>query len=164
MYNMRFLNKYIIECPSGYFYAGDDTPPDDTDDLESYWEVGRSPVYSCYKRILQTNGINDGLEQCYTSVMDSDNMEARVVIFEDAQDVYRVFNYIDEHFYEEDYPIDYPILTSAMRFDMENEDPIWIYLGTSKYLSNCDIIKYTTDISDINIISSRSHLLDHSHM
>ena len=79
--------------------------------------------------------------------MDSDNMEARVVIFEDAKEVDRVFNNLAENDWENSGNVE-AILTSAMRFDMENEDPIWIYLGTSKYLSNCDIIKYTTDISD----------------
>ena len=63
--------------------------------------------------------------------MDSDKMEARVVIFEDAKEVERVFNYLDDHSNEWD-GYEGNILTSAMRFDMENRDPIWIYLGTSK--------------------------------
>ena len=148
---MAILNKYIVECPSGYFYAGDDTPPDDPDGLQSYWEIGRSPVYSCYKRIPGTKGINDGLEQCYTSVMDSDNMEARVVTFEDAKEVVRVFDSLDDKSSEEgrDPKMDgsYTILTSAMKFDMDEEDPTWIYLGTSTYFSYYDNIKSISNIS-----------------
>ena len=152
---MAILNKYIVECPSGYFYAGDDTPPDGTDALQSYWEVGRSPVYSCYKRIPGTNGINDGLEQCYTSVMDSDNMEARVVIFEDAKEVERVFNSLDDKMTKEggipEVDGSYTILTSAMRFVLDKEHCIncvyWIYLGTSKYYSYCDKISSIPKIS-----------------
>ena len=77
------------------------------------------------------SGINDGLEQCYTSVMDSDDMEARVVIFEDAQEVDRVFTTIDANIAEDgDSPISYngssiTILTSAMNFD-EGSEKLWI--------------------------------------
>ena len=81
--------------------------------------------------------------------MDSDNMEARVVIFEDAKEVERVFNKLGITEYPDYDIISYTILTSAMKFDMKNADPTWIYLGTSKYSSNCDRIQCVLDLSDI---------------
>lgn len=118
----------IRGCPSGYFFAGDDSPDTSEDVLKSYWEVGRTPTYSCYKEIHMVNGINDGLEQCYTSVIGSDNMEGRVVIFEDADEVERVFEYIlrPSFFIESS-----TILTSAMNFTNVNGESKWIYLGTN---------------------------------
>lgn len=122
-----FFSYYIIECPSGYFYAGDDTPGTE---LKSYWTVGKTPVYSCYKQI-PVEGINDGLEKCYTSVIESDKMEGRIVIFEDVQEVERVFKHIGDHC---DYHFcDYTVLTSAMYFEDVKGSPRWIYLGTSKF-------------------------------
>merc|ERR1712096_268945 len=105
----------IRECPRGYFYAGDDTPDAE---LQSYWPIGKTPVYSCYKRI-PVEGINDGLEQCYTSAIDSDKMEARIVIFDDAGEVDRVFNYVqrvEEHGDDDTDNDEYTFLTSAMFF------------------------------------------------
>lgn len=143
---ISMVNGYGFEdriCPTGYFNAGPDTPPDDPESLKSYWEVGRTPVYSCYKRIRDVNGINDGLDKCYTSVMDSDQMEARVVIFEDAIEVDRVFNWFDEHEWTED---GIEILTSAMSFKMDGNESEWIYLGTNyKNLSVTDVITDTND-------------------
>ena len=116
-------------CPSGYFYTGDDTPSS-INALEGYWPVDESPKYSCYKVIPNVFGINDGLQKCYTSTI-SDQMEARVVIFEDAQEVERVFKYLFRQ-QEGENMNNATLLTSAMYFeDVEK----WLYLGTSKYCS-----------------------------
>ena len=74
------------------------------------------------------NGINDGLGKCYTSVIKSDNMEGRVVIFEDTEELERVF----EHKFDSFDDIEPTILTSAMKFSNVNGTSKWIYLGTSK--------------------------------
>ena len=45
-----FHDPFLV-CPSGYFYAGDDTPVDPAA-KDYYVEEGdRSPTYSCYKVI-----------------------------------------------------------------------------------------------------------------
>ena len=65
----------------------------------------------------------------------SDDMEGRVVIFEDVEEVQRVFTYIMNHQYE---IIDnYTLLTSAFYFDDINQ---WVYLGTSKFKTISGII------------------------
>ena len=92
-------------------------------------EVDRTPIYSCYKKIPMVNGINDGLSKCYTSVIKSDNMEGRVVSFEDAEELERVFTYIFDNFDD----VEPTILTSAMKFSNVNGTSKWIYLGTSKF-------------------------------
>ena len=123
------FDYHIIECPTGYFYAGDDTKEEA--ELKSYWKIATTPVYSCYKRLPDLNGINEGLEKCYNSVSESDNMEARVVSFESIQEVERVFNHMSIGKWG-DFSI--LVLTSAMSFKMPNtSDSQWIYLGTSKY-------------------------------
>ena len=135
--SIKGCNDSIIECPTGYFYAGDDTKEEA--ELKSYWKIATTPVYSCYKRLPDLTGINEGLEKCYNSVSESDNMEARVVSFEAVDEVERVFNYIldqesDKRPIDKDLP-PYVVLTSAMSFKMPNtSDSQWIYLGTSKYL------------------------------
>ena len=73
------------------------------------------------------DGINDGLEKCYTSTI-ADDMEARVVIFEDVEEIQRVFTYIMKHQPEDISRVG--LLTSAMYFEDIQE---WVYLGTSKY-------------------------------
>ena len=134
--SIKGCNDSIIECPTGYFYAGDDTKEEA--ELKSYWKIATTPVYSCYKRLPDLTGINEGLEKCYNSVSESDNMEARVVSFEAVDEVERVFNYIldqesDKRPIDKDLP-PYVVLTSAMSFKMPNtSDSQWIYLGTSKY-------------------------------
>ena len=125
------MDHYVVECPSGYFYAGDDTKEEV--ELKSYWKIATSPVYSCYKRLPGLSGINEGLEKCYNSVSESDNMEARVVSFESREEVNRVFNYINDNFHLV-HSDEIVTLTSAMSFKIpDSEDSQWIYLGTSKY-------------------------------
>ena len=99
--------------------------------MKSYWKIATTPVYSCYKRLPDLTGINEGLEKCYNSVSESDNMEARVVSFESIQEVERVFDHMSIGKWG-DFSI--LVLTSAMSFKMPNtSDSQWIYLGTSKY-------------------------------
>jgi hypothetical protein len=77
--------------------------------------------------MISVDGINDGLEKCYTSTI-ADDMEARVVIFEDVEEVQRVFTHIMKHQPEDISTV--PLLTSAMYFEDIQE---WVYLGTSKF-------------------------------
>ena len=127
------MDHYVLECPTGYFYAGDDTKEEI--ELKSYWKIATTPVYSCYKRLPGLSGINEGLEKCYNSVSESDNMEARVVSFEGVKEVERVFDYmLDNRIYDHQSNDPYFVLTSAMSFKIpDTKDPQWIYLGTSKY-------------------------------
>ena len=132
-----WLYIFCIECPTGYTYIGDDgTPVPESDSLTgSYWYLGESPTYSCYKNITVTD-INDALGQCYKSVMDSDQMEARVVSFDDENEKDRVFNNYFKFSESDDVEMNQTILTfltSGMKFADGNEDK-WIYLGTSMYL------------------------------
>jgi len=126
------------ECPTGYTYIGDDGTPDNS--LEgSYWYLGESPTYSCYKSVAVTD-INDALGQCYKSVMDSDQMEARVVSFDDEKEVYRVFNnYYDLSNAEVENAK--AIMTSGMKFAVQKNETkwTWIYLGTNYTISSEDI-------------------------
>ena len=123
-----FTYSSIIDrlCPSGYFYAGDDTPAA-RNALEGYWPINETPKYSCYKVIPNVSGINKGLQKCYTSTI-ADEMEARVVIFEDSQEIQRVFSYL---FNEQSLGNinNGTLLTSAIYFEDVQE---WLYLGTSK--------------------------------
>ena len=57
-------------------------------------------------------------------------MEARVVIFEDSQEVERVFNHIFKQ-QEGGNISNATLLTSAMYFEDVKR---WLYLGTSKYI------------------------------
>jgi len=123
------------ECPTGYMYIGDDgTPIDDGNSLEgNYWYLGTSPTYSCYKYISVTD-INDALGQCYRSVMDSDQMEARVVSFDDLHEENRVF----KHYFNLEKRVNekaQTILTSGMRFNVDDNETQWIYLGTNYTIS-----------------------------
>ena len=124
-----FIYSFIKDrlCPSGYFYAGDDTPSA-INALEGYWPINETPKYSCYKVIPNVSGINEGLQKCYTSTI-ADEMEARVVIFEDSQEIQRVFNYL---FREQllGNVNKATLLTSAIYFEDVQE---WLYLGTSKF-------------------------------
>ena len=67
-------------------------------------------------------------------------MEARVVIFEDSQEVERVFKYIFKQ-QEGENVNNVTLLTSAMYFEDVKK---WLYLGTSKYnlefLMNVEIL------------------------
>ena len=56
-------------------------------------------------------------------------MEARVVIFEDSQEVERVFKHIFKQ-QEGENVNNVTLLTSAMYFEDVKK---WLYLGTSKY-------------------------------
>ena len=134
---MTFTSILNIDrnCPDGYFFAGDDTPGTN-EYLKSYWPLSESPIYSCYKNI-PVEGINDGLNQCYTSTM-SDGMEGRIVIFEDVEEVQRVFTYIMNH--QPFMVFNYTLLTSAIYFEDIKE---WIYLGTSKCKRKI-VIKFIT--------------------
>jgi len=123
------------ECPTGYTYIGDDgTPVSESDSLTgSYWYLGESPTYSCYKKVTVTD-INDALGQCYRSVMDSDQMEARVVSFDDENEKDRVFNNYFEFSESDGVEMNQTILTSGMKF-AEGNDATWIYLGTNYTIS-----------------------------
>ena len=98
-------------------------------ELKSLLPLGTTPVYSCYKQI-PVEGINDGLEKCYTSAIESDHMEGRVVIFEDDKEVERVFNHVGN---ADDMETEFTFLTSAMYFEDVKGLPRWVYLGTSKF-------------------------------
>lgn len=65
--------------------------------------------------------------------MDSDQMEARVVSFDDENEKDRVFNYYFKFSESDDVEMNQTFLTSGMKFADGNEDK-WIYLGTSMYL------------------------------
>ena len=56
-------------------------------------------------------------------------MEARLVIFEDSQEVERVFKHIFKQ-HEGENVNNVTLLTSAMYFEDVKK---WLYLGTSKY-------------------------------
>ena len=62
--------------------------------------------------------------------MDSDQMEARVVSFDDENETYRVFNNYFKFSESDGVEKNQTILTSGMKFD----EATWIYLGTSTYL------------------------------
>ena len=126
---LYICSNVSIECPTGYKYVGDDGTPQHDVAGRIIGECGESPTYSCYKAVTVTD-INDALGQCYKSVMDSDNMEARVVSFDDDNELFRVFKY----FYnlEEKEGQEQTVLTSAMKFAVEGSEHTWIYLGTSR--------------------------------
>ena len=109
------------DCPDGYFFAGDNTSKRNGG-LKGYWPVDESPIYSCYK-VISVEGINDGLEKCYITTI-QDDMRARVVIFDDVEEVHRVFAYITKHVPNDNLTL----MTSAMYFEDIKE---WAYLGTS---------------------------------
>ena len=117
-------------CPNGYFYAGDDTSTS-INALEGYRPIDESPKYSCYKVIPNVSGINEGLQKCYTSTI-ADKMEARVIIFEDSEEVQRVLKYIFREQSEAN-ENNVTMLTSAMYFEDVKK---WVYLGTSKINKN----------------------------
>ena len=64
--------------------------------------------------------------------MDSDQMEARVVSFDDENEKDRVFNNYFKFSESDDVEMNQTILTSGMKF-AEGNDATWIYLGTSTY-------------------------------
>ena len=65
--------------------------------------------------------------------MDSDQMEARVVSFDDENEKDRVFNNYFEFSESDGVEMNQTILTSGMKF-AEGNGHTWIYLGTSTYL------------------------------
>jgi len=120
------------ECPTGYNYVGDDGTPQSDELGRIVGECGESPTYSCYKPVDVTD-INDALGQCYKSVMDSDNMEARVVSFDDDNELFRVFKYY--YNFGEGEGEEQKVLTSAMKFAVNGSEDAWIYLGTNYTIS-----------------------------
>jgi len=101
-------------CPDGFTYAGEDTVR-----LlgSSYWteEVGRSPVYSCYKLYdKKQDGFNEALTAC-------NDLQADLVSLEDKQELHRIFKRPELNHSE--------FVTSAMFFaDVQK----WIWLGSNQ--------------------------------
>jgi len=117
-------------CPSGYFYAGDDTPVDPAA-KDYYVEEGdRSPTYSCYKVVTEV-GTTDWLSATH-HCMDQD---AALVSFEDNQEkarlLDRVKDFMPQPTGEKDTTTD--LFTSGMYFSDVKK---WYWFASNRTLSD----------------------------
>jgi hypothetical protein len=117
-------------CPTGYRYAGEDTPPDVNTRDVYYKEVHRTPVYSCYKLVPAATTWLSAMHACWDD-------DAQLVSFEDVQEMQRVtraffgYNSDDDKKPDGSEKLHMDALTSGMFFEDKNQ---WYWIGANASL------------------------------